>query len=123
MNKLLWTLQILAALLYLASGVMKAFRLEQIREGVRSFDALPDKLWAFLGLMELVCALGLILPPLLHFHPALTILSATILAMESLIFIGVHLKYRELAPTIMSVALGLFVAFIAYGRLFLKPIL
>ena len=41
MNILLWVLQILAALLYGASGVMKVFMLDEVREGVPSFDALP----------------------------------------------------------------------------------
>jgi hypothetical protein len=34
----------------------------------------------------------------------------------------VHVKYREITPIIMSVVLGLLMAFIAYGRMVLKPI-
>jgi hypothetical protein len=34
----------------------------------------------------------------------------------------VHLKYREIAPTILSAVLGLLLAFIAYGRMVLHPI-
>ena len=41
---------------------------------------------------------------------------------ETLVFIWVHVKYREIAPIIFSVALGLVMAFIAYGRLVIKPI-
>ena len=41
---------------------------------------------------------------------------------ESLVFVGVHAKYREITPVIMSVGLGLLMAFIAYGRIILKPI-
>lgn len=122
MNILLWVLQMLAALLYLASGLMKVFMLEKVREGVRSFDALPDKIWMILGLLELVCAVGLIVPAAFHWHPALTVLAAVLLAIESLIFIGVHLKYGETGPIIMSAALGLLMAFVAYGRLVLQPI-
>ena len=33
-----------------------------------------------------------------------------------LVFIGVHVKYREITPIIMSGVLGLLMAFIAYGR-------
>ena len=47
---------------------------------------------------------------------------ATVLALESLVFVGVHAKYREITPIIMSVVLGLLMAFIAYGRMVLKPI-
>ena len=45
-----------------------------------------------------------------------------ILAIESLVFIGVHVRYRETGSIIMSAVLGLLMAFIAYGRLVLKPI-
>jgi hypothetical protein len=58
----------------------------------------------------------------LHWQPPLTILAATVLAIESLVFVGVHVKYREVAPMIMSGVLGLLMAFIAYGRMVLKPI-
>jgi hypothetical protein len=39
------------------------------------------------------------------------------------LFIWVHVKYREITPTILSAVLGLLMAFIAYGRMVLKPIL
>ncbi|HEY2801587.1 MAG TPA: DoxX family protein [Chthoniobacterales bacterium] len=122
MNVLLWVLQILAALLYAASGVMKVFMFDKVREGVRSFDALPREVWMALGILELVCAVGLIVPAAFHWHPALTVLAAAILAIESVVFIGVHVNYNEITPIIMSVVLGLLMAFIAYGRLVLKPI-
>ena len=75
-----------------------------------------------LGILELVCVVGLIVPAALHWRPALTVLAATVLAIESLVFIGVHAKYREIAPIIMSGVLGLVMAFVAYGRRILKPI-
>jgi hypothetical protein len=46
-----------------------------------------------------------------------------VLAVESLIFIGVHVKYRETGSIIMSGLLGLLMAFVAYGRMVLTPIL
>jgi hypothetical protein len=46
-----------------------------------------------------------------------------VLAIESLVFIGVHVKYREMTPSIMSGVLGLVMVFIAYGRIVLQPIL
>jgi hypothetical protein len=49
-------------------------------------------------------------------------LAAAVLAIESLVFIGVHARYREIGSIIMSGVLGLLVAFIAYGRAILKPI-
>jgi uncharacterized membrane protein YphA (DoxX/SURF4 family) len=122
MNILLWVLQVLAALLYGASGVMKVFMFDQISGDVPSFGALPREAWMALGILELVCTVGLIVPGVLRWQPSLTVVAATILAIESLVFIGVHVKYGEVAPIIMSAVLGLLMAFIAYGRMVLKPI-
>ena len=122
MNILLWVLQVLAALMYGASGVMKVFMFDKISGEVASFGALPREAWMALGILELVCTVGLIVPGALHWRPALTVVAATVLAIESLVFIGVHVKYHEIPPIIMSGVLGLLMAFIAYGRMVLKPI-
>ena len=122
MNILLWVLQVLAALLYGASGVMKVFMFDKVSDGVPSFGALPREAWMALGILELVCVIGLIVPSVFRWHPKLTVVAAAILAIESLIFIWVHVKYGEMPPIIMSAVLGLLMAFIAYGRMVLKPI-
>jgi hypothetical protein len=62
-------------------------------------------------------------PAALHWQPALTVVAATALAIESLVFIWVQTKCRESTPTILSGVLCLLMAFIAYGRMILKPIL
>ncbi len=122
MNILLWVLQILAAFLYGSSGVMKVFLFDKVSEDVPSFGALPREAWRALGILELVCTVGLIVPAALHWQPQLTVLAATVLAIESLVFIGVHVKYREITPMILSGVLGLLMAFLVYGRMVLKPI-
>jgi hypothetical protein len=122
MNMLLWILQVLAALLYGSSGVMKVFMFDKVSQDVPSFGALPREAWMALGILELVCTVGLIVPAAFHWQPRLTVLAAAVLAIESLVFIGVHVKYGELTPIIFSGVLGLLMAFIAYGRLVLKPI-
>ena len=122
MNILLWVLQILAALLYGSSGVMKVFMFDKVSHDVPSFGALPRQVWMALGILELVCTVGLIVPDAVHWQPTLTILAATMLAVESLLFVGVHVKYREITPMILSGVLGLLMAFIAYGRMVLQPI-
>ena len=122
MNILLWVLQALAALLYGASGVMKVFMFDKVSGQVPSFGALPRKAWMALGTLELVCTVGLIVPAVFHWLPVLTVVAATVLAIESLVFIGVHAKYREIPSMILSGVLGLLMAFIAYGRIVLTPI-
>ena len=122
MNILLWVLQVLAALLYGASGVMKVFMFDKIREQAPSFGALPREAWMALGILELVCTVGLVVPDALHWHPGLTVVAATFLTIESLVFVWVHAKYGEITTIILSGVLGLLMAFVAYGRIVLKPI-
>ena len=122
MHILLWVLQALAALLYGASGVMKVFMFDKVSADVPSFGALPREAWMALGILELVCTVGLIVPAAFRWHPMLTVVAATVLAIESLVFVWVHVQYREIPPIILSGVLGLLMAFIAYGRMVLKPI-
>jgi|SRR5579883_1170517 len=123
MNILLWVLQGLAALLYTASGVMKIFMFDKVSKDVPSFGALPRETWAALGILELVCTVGLIVPAAFQWHATLTVVAAVVLAIESIVFVGVHVKYGETTPIIMSGVLGLLMAFVAYGRMVLQPIL
>ena len=122
MNLLLWVLQVLAALLYGASGFTKVFTFDKVSEGVPSFGALPREAWKALGILELVCTVGLIVPAAFHWHPTLTVVAAAVLTIESFVFVWVHVKYGEITPIILSGMMGLLVAFIAYGRMVLKPI-
>jgi uncharacterized membrane protein YphA (DoxX/SURF4 family) len=122
MNIVLWVLQVLAALVYGASGVMKVFLFDKVSKDVPSFGALPREGWMTLGILELICTVGLIVPAAFHWQPTLTVVAAAVLAIESLVFIWVHVKYGEIGSIVMSGVLGLLMAFITYGRLVLSPI-
>src|SRR5271169_3222752 len=122
MNILLWVLQVFAALLYGSSGVMKVFMFDKVSQQAPSFGALPREAWMALGILELVCTVGLIVPAAFHWQPVLTVAAAVALAIESLVFVCVHAKYGEMTPIILSGVLGVLMAFIAYGRMVLKPI-
>lgn len=41
-------------------------------------------------------------PAAFHWRPQLTILAATLLAIESLVFVWVRVKYHEMTPLILS---------------------
>ena len=94
MNILLWILQILAALIYGASGVMKIFMFDKISADQPSFGALPRNVWMILGIIELICVVGLIVPSVLHWHPKLTVVAATVLALGTFIVVMVRRERR-----------------------------
>jgi uncharacterized membrane protein YphA (DoxX/SURF4 family) len=122
MNILLWVLQVVTALLYGASGIMKVFLFEKISKDVPTFGALPREAWMALGILELVCAVALIVPAVLPWKPQLTAWAAALLAVETLLFVWVHIQYGEVGPMIFSGLLGLVMAFLAFGRMVLRPL-
>lgn len=122
MNIVLWVLQVLGALLFTASGGMKVFMFDQVTQDVPSFAALSRPAWTALGVLELLCVVGLVVPALLHWQPRLVGVAAAVLALETVVFVWVHIQYREVGPMVMSAVLGLAMAFLAYGRLVLRPL-
>ena len=61
MNILLWVLQILLALHTFIGAVWKFSNSEQT---VPSLNAIPHVVWLAMGIIEILCSLGLILPAL-----------------------------------------------------------
>ncbi len=45
---------------------MKVFMFDKISGQVPSFDALPRVAWTGLGILELVCTVGLVIPAAFH---------------------------------------------------------
>ena len=73
MSRVLWVVQVLLAALFLFAGVMKlVMPLDQLAGPVE----LPGAFIRFIGVVEALGALGLILPALLRIRPGLTPLAA-----------------------------------------------
>jgi hypothetical protein len=127
MNILLWILQAVVALYCFAGAAWRFTNFEEAAKTVASLGALPQGLWNIIGLFEIVCALGLLLPGILRRGKDLTVAAAAGLAVEMLLVSGVHLRYFGLDPsprnpamwTLMLAALS---AFVAYGRKALRPL-
>jgi DoxX-like protein len=117
-NMALWIVQGLLAALFLFGGVMKlVLPLEQLQGPV----PLPGLFLRFIGVVETLGALGLILPGLLRIRPGLTPLAAAGLV---IIMIGATvfgLKAGDSAMALIPLVVGLFAAFVAYGRWRLAP--
>ena len=92
----LWIVQILLALVFIASGSMKLFAFDQF---TASAPALADQrgLITFIGISELAGALGLILPRLTRILPILTAWAAVGLATILFLATGFHLYRGEVS--------------------------
>jgi len=78
MNILLWIIQVLLALLFLFAGGTKLVLSPEAMAAMGSPNQiiLPSLFIRFIGVCEVLGALGLILPGLLRIRPALTPLAA-----------------------------------------------
>jgi len=112
-NTVLWTIQVLLALLFLWAGGMKlVLPLEMLKGPI----ALPGFFLRFIGVAEVLGAIGLILPWLLRIHPELTPLAATGLLVIMIGATVITLIAGAVAPALIPLVVGLLAASVAYGR-------
>ena len=116
---ILWIVQVLLALLFLFSGVMKFVMSPADLTKGSPFSA---SFIHFIGVMEILGALGLILPAATRIKPALTPLAAS-----GLVIIMIGATWTTVATmgakmAVLPFVTGILAAFVAYGRWRLAPI-
>lgn len=122
MNIALWVLQIILALMFVMAGSLKATQpLDNLAKRMAWVPAVPGALVRFIGISELLGAIGLILPALIHVLPWLTIAAAIGLAVIMFLAILVHGSRREYQNIIANVVLLALLVFVVYGRIALAP--
>lgn len=121
MNTVLWILQVVLALVFLASGSMKVFRYDVARERTRFAQVAPRQLVTFVGAAELLGAVGLVLPAATGILPWLTPLAAAGLVMVMLGASLFHVRLREYSGVLMTTTILLLSMVIVYGRWVAMP--
>ena len=112
-NVTLWVIQGLLAALFLFAGVMK---LVLPIEAMAGPVALPGLFLRFIGVVETLGAIGLILPGLLRIHAELTPLAAAGLVIIMAGAAVVTAMGGTIAPAIAPLVIGALAASVAYGR-------
>lgn len=121
----LWAAQILLAALYLMAGFMK---LSQAPEALAAMNmawatSVPELFVRFVGLMEVLGAIGLVLPAATRILPFLTPLAALGLSVIQVSAIILHFARGETAMTLpLNAVLLALSLFILWGRLKQVPI-
>jgi hypothetical protein len=101
-----WTIAALLALLYLYSGGLKVLRTpDQLRPMMGWIDTMPLRLVRAIGILEVLGALGLILPPLTGIAPALALASAVGLLLIQVGGISLHLSRGEVKVIGLNIGL------------------
>ncbi len=124
MNIALWIVQGLLTLLFLMAGLMKVSKSkDEIKEKggkqMNWIDDVSDNTIKLIGIVEILAAIGLILPQLTGILPWLTPLAAVGLVLTMIGAMIVNM--RNQITIIKNIVLLLLAAFVAYGRFVLVP--
>ena len=117
MNIALWIVQGLLAVMFGMAGVMKTFQTAKAKEQMPWAKNRSDAFVRFVGISELLGALGLILPLVTGILPWLTVFSAIGLALIQLLAIFTeHLPKKEYNVIPVNIVLLVLAVFVAFGR-------
>ena len=123
LNITLWIAQVLLAAMFLMSGLMKVSQpIEKLSESLAWTAQVPELLVRFIGVAEVLGALGLILPSLLRIKPRLTVTAALGLALVMIFAAVFHISRGENGAIGMNIILIAIALFIAWGRSKKAPI-
>jgi hypothetical protein len=121
MNVFLWVLQAVLGVFSLAGGTYKVLMAAELAGQL----PLSRPGWAALGVLEVVCAVLLVVPAALNWMPVLTPLAAAALALDYLalavLFARYSIKLTANNPLPYALVGGLLAAFVDYGRYAFSP--
>lgn len=120
LNRLLWTAQTAAALLFLFAGAMKFIMpAEKMQQGPIVFSM---AFLHFIGACECLGAFGLLLPGLTRIHTWLTPLAAAGLTVIMIGATTVTIAGMGAAAAVLPAVVGIVTTWIAYSRTRVAPI-
>lgn len=119
----LWVAQgLLAAAFLMAGGMKVSAPIDQLQAQMPWVTGAMGSAVRFIGVVELLGALGLILPAATRILPKLTPLAASGLLTVMVLASGTHISRGEYPMIVANLVLGGLAAFIAWGRFKKAPI-
>lgn len=123
MSIALWIVQILVALGFLMAGSTKTFTpIEKLRTMMSWTKHTTTPIIRLVGILEILGALGLILPVATKIAPILTPIAAICLVLTMIGAVIVHLRLNEANRVAAPLVLLLLSLFVAIGYFFLIPV-
>ena len=125
MTQALWIVQGLLALVFVFAGGMKLVTpIEEMMKQMPPEMPIPlsGSFLRFIGVVEILGGLGLVLPGLLRVRPGLTPLAAAGLVIIMAGAVALGLAMGDVASALIPLLVGLLAAFVAYGRWRLVPL-
>lgn len=121
-NSVLWVLQWLFGVYFIAIGVMHFIVPEGLPGPMEWMYDLSDTMHVVVGIAEILGGIGLIVPSLTRIQPQLTVYAAAGLILVMIGAVVFHIDRGESASVATNVIIGAVLAFVAYGRWKLAPI-
>ena len=124
MHIVLWLVQILLACAFGMAGFMKSTQPVDVlaQSGIQWATQVPVALVRFIGISELLGAIGLILPAATRIKPVLTPLAALGILTIMILAMAFHLSRGEPQILPVNMVLGGLATFVAWGRTAKVPI-
>jgi uncharacterized membrane protein YphA (DoxX/SURF4 family) len=123
MNIVLWIVQILLALAFALAGVMKTTQpMEKLAINMGWVKDFAAQIVRLIGVLELLGAVGLILPAVTGIWPWLTPVAAIGLVLTMVGAMITHVRRGEFPGLGVNVVLLLLALFVAYGRFAVAPL-
>lgn len=122
MNRLLWTLQIVFGIYFLAIGIMHFVVPDGLPGPMEWMYELSDTLHVVSGVAEILGGLGLILPGLTGIRPELTVWAAAGLVVVMLGAAIWHVGRGEITNIVLNLVIAAILGYIAYGRAVKSPL-
>lgn len=123
MSIALWIVQILLALVFVLTGLLKvALPVERLRQRMNWAKHATPAVIRLVGVLELLGALGLVLPAATRILPWLTPAAAFGLILTMIGAIVLHVRLKEMQMVGGPVLLLLLALFVALGYAFFLPL-
>jgi putative oxidoreductase len=121
----LWVVQVVLAGVYAMAGFMKVSQPIEalVASGMTYAGDYPEMLTRFIGTMELIGAVGIILPAATRILPGLTPLAALGFSIIQVLAMGVHFTRGEFMVLPVNAVLLALSLFVLWGRLRKAPII
>jgi len=112
---LLWTLQVVLALVFLAHGLLLLFPPADIAQQMSA--VFPRSFWVFLGVAEILAAVGLTIPGLTGIYPWLVSWAAIGLMIVMVAATVYHVRRGEISSAVVTLVLLVMATVVARARL------
>jgi uncharacterized membrane protein YphA (DoxX/SURF4 family) len=123
MSIALWVIQVLVVVAFLVSGATKLSQpKEKLVKNMAWVEDFSQPTVRIIGALEVLGAIGIVLPALTGILPWLTPLAALGLVLTMIGAALTHLRRAEYGNIAMNAVLLVLAAFVVYGRFFAPPV-